>query len=72
MTTKPSTETQLRNAKRELKHVEQYVADIKASLEHYRRRATQAEQECAEWKTRFDKLLSAARVTVQPIEGESE
>jgi outer membrane murein-binding lipoprotein Lpp len=33
------------------------VRNLAAEVRGYRARATQAEQQCAEWKQRFDKLL---------------
>lgn len=57
MSRKPSPETQLRSARTELK---QALADRARALtmcQDFRTRATKAEQECAEWKARFDLLL---------------
>jgi len=53
----PSEKTQLRNAKSEVRRVMDANRVLLNERDHYRVRATKAEQECAEWKTRFDALL---------------
>lgn len=53
----PSVETQLRTAKRDRKEALQLAAELRRDVGTYRARATKAEQEAAEWKARFDKLL---------------
>ncbi len=53
----PSEATQLRNAKTEIRKLEAHVKSLAEALGAYRARATKAEQEVAEWKTRFDLLL---------------
>ena len=53
----PSEKTQLASARREIRFLTQQRETVKAEREHYRVRATKAEQELAEWKARFDKLL---------------
>lgn len=57
MSRKPSEATQLATAKRELKRLGVELAQYRSELLKYRTRATQAEQQTAEWKERFDKLL---------------
>jgi hypothetical protein len=54
----PSTETRLRTLQREHKLLQQNYALVRGESTKYRERATKAEQECAEWKRRFDLLLS--------------
>jgi FtsZ-binding cell division protein ZapB len=54
----PSDATQLRNLKADIKKLaeaHQVLHDVK---ENFRIRATKAEHECAEWKNRFDVLVS--------------
>ena len=57
MSRPPSDATLLRAAKRDLNETRAYLRDARRQCEAYRIRATQAEQECAEWKARFDLLL---------------
>jgi hypothetical protein len=59
---KPSAETQLRLTRRELKASMVDRLNLTNEVSGYRRRATKAEQECAEWKARFDLLLSRTPV----------
>ena len=59
---KPSAETELRLTRRELKRSMVDRLNLTNELAGYRRRATKAEQECAEWKSRFDMLLSRTPV----------
>lgn len=54
----PSTDTQLRTTRALLRGVEAELARTRQQATDYRIRATKAEQECAEWKQRFDTLLS--------------
>ena len=58
MSKKPSPETQLRTATREIHHLISRVAACSTERAAYRVRATQAEQEATEWKRRFDQLLA--------------
>ncbi len=53
----PSIETQLRTAKAELKEQRAALKTQAEAAAIWRGRATKAEQEVAEWKTRFDLLL---------------
>lgn len=53
----PSDKTQLAAAKRQIKALQKDRTDLASTLNHYRARATKAEQELAEFKSRFDKLL---------------
>lgn len=57
MSRKPSEKTQLANARREINRLGNDLAMWQRESSRYRTRATQAEQEAAEWKVRFDKLL---------------
>lgn len=57
MARKPSAETELRTVKRLLAERTKELAFVTNNREHYRIRATKAEQEVAEWKRRFDELL---------------
>lgn len=52
-----SEATQLRTAKAELVRARKELAESERLCAGYRSRATKAEQECAEWKARFDILL---------------
>lgn len=54
----PSDKTALANMRRELKQVRKDLSSRSLECDRYRRRATQAEQELAEWKKRFDLLLA--------------
>jgi hypothetical protein len=53
----PSIETQLKSARRMYRNAQKDITDLQASVREYRTRATKAEQECADWKRRFDELL---------------
>lgn len=55
---KPSAETQLRSALRDLKQVRGALELCKLREEQYRARATKAEQEAKDWEKRFDALLA--------------
>ncbi len=57
MAKKPSEATQIRTLKHDMKRVTKNRDDIQKLCAEYRSRATKAEQECAEWKARFDALL---------------
>lgn len=52
-----STETQLRTAKARIRQLERALAAAEKNGAEFRSRATRAEQEIAEWKSRFDALL---------------
>ncbi len=52
-----SPETQLRSAKAEIKDLEAQLTVMRRSRDEYHSRTTKAEQECKEWKERFDLLL---------------
>jgi multidrug resistance efflux pump len=54
----PSEKTQLAAARREIRRLTDEWKRASASVAEYRARATKAEQELAEWKRRFDLLLS--------------
>lgn len=62
MSRKPSEKTQLAAAKRMVRDLQTEVRNLDAELRRYRARATQAEQQTAEWKARFDKLLEFRKV----------
>jgi multidrug resistance efflux pump len=62
----PSTETQLRTAKRRIAELEREVSGLSAQYATMRGRATKAEQEAAEWKARFDVLLRRDGKEVNP------
>lgn len=67
----PSEKTQLANARRTIRELLQQRSDLELERNKYRIRATQAEQEAAEWKQRFDKLLERTpRVTADQTTGE--
>lgn len=57
MSRMPSEKTQLATAKSEIKRLKAELQSAESALRAYRTRATQAEQACADWKQRFDKLL---------------
>lgn len=54
----PSPETQIRNLKRQLKAMTADMAEYRLQARVYEGRLTKAQQECAEWKKRFDALLA--------------
>lgn len=72
MSRQPSAETQLRNLRAEMRDLSKQLAGTVKDREVYRIRATKAEQECAEWRRRFDLLLARvpANESAQRIEGE--
>lgn len=53
----PSEATQLRAAKSEIRSIEKALDQSRALTRELNARAIKAEQELAEWKTRFDILL---------------
>jgi chromosome segregation ATPase len=55
---KPSAETELRRANKQLSEFNKLVMTLKVELSNYRIRATKAETEAADWRKRFDMLLS--------------
>lgn len=57
MSRAPSEKTQLRTAERVIKQLRAEVLEVRRERDAYRSRATQAEQQVAEWKARFDALL---------------
>lgn len=60
MSKPPSDKTQIAKLKRQLSQTEGELNTAKWELTKYRSRATVAEQQVAEWKARFDLLLSKA------------
>ncbi len=54
---KPSAATELRRVKADLKLYKAERTKNVTLIQQYRARATKAEQELAEWKQRFDRLL---------------
>jgi hypothetical protein len=62
----PSDATKLRHAQRELKELLLGLNECKKAREIYRIRATKAEQECMEWKARFDVLLRRDQAAEKP------
>lgn len=50
-------ETEIRNLRRELKRTENWLKRAEHERDAYRARATQAEQQAADWRRRFDELL---------------
>lgn len=62
MSKQPSEATQIRNLNRDLRDRDAQLSRLKATVNEYRARATKAEQECAEWKRRFDLLLERTPV----------
>lgn len=58
MSKPPSVATQLRHATRDINSLRLSLSIQCSEVEKFRARATKAEQECAEWKRRFDLLLA--------------
>lgn len=58
---KRSPQTELRETKRLLNAMRTDLLKTADQLRAYRTRATQAEQEVAEWKLRFDALLKIVK-----------
>jgi len=54
----PSLETRFKNLQRSHTALGRELNTAKLAAESYRIRATKAEQECAEWRRRFDALLA--------------
>lgn len=63
MSKPPSEKTKLANERRLVKRLRVELMDVQRSMNAYRSMATKAEQELAEWKARFDKLLERTPVT---------
>jgi len=57
MSRKPSDKTQLATLRKLSNTLMADKTYLLKEVNHYRARATKAEQEAAEWKARFDKLL---------------
>lgn len=57
MSKPPSDKTVIANLRRSLREETARTQSAITEREAYRARATRAEQEVAEWKARFDKLL---------------
>lgn len=64
MSKAPSEATQIRTLKAQVNQLKKDRSLVISQMDAYRARATKAEQECSEWKTRFGKLL--ARDEVMP------
>ena len=64
----PSVETLFKREQALCRKLKKQVADLFDDREQYRARVAKAEQELAEWKQRFDKLLERSPET-QPTEG---
>lgn len=62
MTREPSDATKLRAARSEVAALTGMLADAEIRARTYRELARKAEQDAAEWKVRFDKLLSRDEV----------
>ncbi len=58
MSRMPNAETQLKSLRREHRRISDALSDAQRELTTYRGRASKAESEAAEWKRRFDILLS--------------
>lgn len=52
-----SDATALRQEKSLTRTLDKELTKVRQELQHYRQRASKAEAEASEWKTRFDKLL---------------
>lgn len=61
-----SPQTEIRNLRREVRRLRDDLAREKTTAEAYRRRATIAEQDAAEWRRRFDSLLSKCGIEKEP------
>lgn len=73
MSRKPSEKTQLATARREIAQLNNDLLMWQGESRRYRTRSTQAEQELAEWKVRFDKLLEFRQALGKATsEGESQ
>lgn len=57
MSKQPSDKTMLARLKRECKAIVRRHEEAMEQANHYRVRATKAEQEAAEWRALFDQLL---------------
>jgi hypothetical protein len=64
MSRAPSEKTQLGNAERMVRDLQDEVRNLVAESGRYRARATQAEQQVVEWKARFDKLLEFRKALI--------
>lgn len=68
MPREPSDKTKLARVRRQLTDRQQELNEARIDCSLYRSRATKAEQEVAEWKQRFDKLLDF-RKALDPTQG---
>ena len=71
MSRKPSDKTLLAHARREIKELNASLKGAWHNENNYRVRATKAEQEAAEWKARFDRLLDFRRSVESATVGKS-
>jgi hypothetical protein len=58
MSKKPSDTTRLRQVLAEVREVRRELNTVRIELAHYRGRASKSEAETADWKRRFDLLLT--------------
>ena len=66
MSKAPSDATLLRQARRDIKELQSELDATRMAQTVFRQRATKAEQDCAEWKARFDLLLRQPAQTRGP------
>lgn len=73
MSKPPSDKTLLRRANAKIRRLERLLETMKNQSDMYRARATKAETEVAEWRTRFDVLLrrDQTQVSGPPLPGTS-
>lgn len=64
---KPSAETELRSMRRHNKELQKILMEVRGEAGNYRQRATRAETDAAEWKRRFDLLLSKLDAKVAAV-----
>lgn len=59
---KPSEGVQIRTLRRDLAAANERANTAMGAQQHWRQRATKAEQDAVEWKARFDRLLDKLQV----------
>jgi hypothetical protein len=63
----PNDKTKLLTLRREMKETVEELHRVRMDLGGSRARATRAETDAAEWKRRFDLLLSRVRPEIDPV-----
>lgn len=72
MSRQPSDATLLKRANSDVRMWKKRWMETQTELNNYRARATKAEQEAADWRRRFDILLTRSESTSSPLPAEQQ